>query len=515
MTAKTKFIKRAGVMTLCVLSLLMFPSCQKAAPTASNAGPPEAAILAACKQQAGKYWAGGNISDIVRGTPITSEKGTAPPVTIYPLRVVYDQLQEQPHVWDPVTRLPRPGEWKAAPMRSEFHFVQNEFGEWLSQPVQSGWVSPPPPAGPLSLPTGDPRNWRSEISEAYARADLRQLEALLRESKDADQKNGVSSSAETKLREFWLESAKNAIAHEIADEEEEAERLYWSREIVIDGRTVDEIMFLREWKHPKQARAVMEREKAKEEAELTNDPDALARYRSDFESAKAERAHRMREEIEYQRQRASDPERFPAEHRYYFPPGEVEAWKKAQHDQVLPSGASRNSGPIEQEKQTADQVAKAQVARVQAESEAARKQHPEKTPPPNTEHRVEVTTKSFLARFIESGGAETPDEVVSCYAELVDYYDQGQLSRDQIRQDATEHFGKWPKRSYRLVGEPQIAKESDTKEVITCDVAFEVSDGKRRIEGVAQNSITLDVGTMKIVSIREKIVRRRTTAIGK
>jgi hypothetical protein len=319
--------------------------------------------------------------------------------------------------------------------------------------------------------------------------------------------------------EYEETAKREAIQEGIDAEEREAERLYATGWVGNgrDGRTIDELMFQGEWKYPKQARAAMERAKAQEEANLrrhyANDPKRLSDLLSSFESAKTNRNRRMREEIEYQKLRARNPERYPDQYKHFFYPGEIKAWQKTQD--AVGSEVSRTTEPAEAEKRTTDQVAKAQVARVQAESEAARKEHPEKTPPPNTEHRVEVTTKSFLARFIESGGAETPDEVVACYAELVDYYDQGQRTRDQIRQDATEHFGKWPKRSYRLVGEPQIARESATKEVITCDVAFEVSDGKRRIEGVAQNSITLDVETMKIVSIREKVVKRRTTAINK
>src|SRR5687768_6702401 len=68
MTTKTKLINWVGTTTLWVLSVLMFPSCQKSTSATTGDGPPESAILDACKKEAGKLWGGGNVSDIVRGS---------------------------------------------------------------------------------------------------------------------------------------------------------------------------------------------------------------------------------------------------------------------------------------------------------------------------------------------------------------------------------------------------------------------------------------------------------------
>lgn len=334
MTPKSKSANRYALCAgaSCVLSLLMISSCKKAGSVATQEGPPESAILEACKKDAGSHWGGGNVSDIVRGSPLPPDKGKRAPAgtLMYPIRVVYQQLQEQPFGWDALSHLPRPGELKAMPMRGEFRFVKDEFGEWHSKRIRSEWV----------LITPGPRiNDRSEqtiIQEALKNANINQLKELLEDSKAADQKTGVTNSRETKLREFWLESAQNAINNEIADEEREAEHLFTTPPHdgpVIDGRTIDEFMFLRDWKYPQQARAAMERVKAKEEAELKLHPDypeVLARYRSDLESAKTERGRRMREEIEYQKQRTLNPQRFPEPHKHYFSPEEIKAWIKAQ-----------------------------------------------------------------------------------------------------------------------------------------------------------------------------------------
>lgn len=75
----------------------------------------------------------------------------------------------------------------------------------------------------------------------------------------------------------------------------------------------------------------MERAKAQEEQRLLADsPKRLAEYRSSFQAVKAKRDQRMREEIEYQKQRAKNPERYPDPYKHFFDPAEIKAWQKAQ-----------------------------------------------------------------------------------------------------------------------------------------------------------------------------------------
>lgn len=453
MTNKTNLINWAGTTVLWVLSVLMFPSCQKSTSGTTDDGPPESAILDACKKESGKLWGGGNVSDIVRGSPLPSDKRDKSPsgTLIYPVRVVYSQLQEQPFVWDPITKLPRPGDWKAASVKGEFHFVKNEFNEWKSELIRSGWLSPAP--GPV---INDPGN-RPAFHEAYKKADIEQLESLLRDSQSADEKSGNSMSHETKLLQFWLESArdiqkswereerqrterqneeqenqrlelerraeyeeaakKEAIQEGIAAEEREAERLYAMGWVGNgrDGRTIDEFMFQGEWKYPQQARAAMERAKAQEEQRIhAESPKRLAEYRSGFDSAKEKRDQRMREEIEYQKQRTLNPERYPDQYKHFFYPGEIKAWQKAQD--AVGSGALNKSNPTDGEK-PADQLGKEQVARVQAESEGSPKQvAAEKGRDP---HGVEKSNNpdsvDALRKKAANGGADAQYKLGRCY----------------------------------------------------------------------------------------------------
>ena len=59
------------------------------------------------------------------------------------------------------------------------------------------------------------------------------------------------------------------------------------------------------------------------------------------------------------------------------------------------------------------------------------------------------------------------------------------------------------------------AGQEGTEKFITYEVFFEVSDGKKKIEGLSRNMVSVDAAEMKITAIREKVVKRKTTMIGK
>jgi hypothetical protein len=133
----------------------------------------------------------------------------------------------------------------------------------------------------------------------------------------------------------------------------------------------------------------------------------------------------------------------------------------------------------------------------------------------NARDNGEQNVTSFISRFIRAGEGISPEAVMRCYAGSVDYFEEGVRSSDQIKDDVVKHFAKWPTRSYRLVGEPLEAGQEGTEKFITYEVFFEVSDGKKKIEGLSRNMVSVDATEMKITAIREKVVKRKTTTIGR
>jgi len=124
---------------------------------------------------------------------------------------------------------------------------------------------------------------------------------------------------------------------------------------------------------------------------------------------------------------------------------------------------------------------------------------------------VENLLRAAATEYILSGGSPSLDRELALYDKyVVDYYDQGPKSDDEIRADITELRRRWPSRVYQI--RRIVSTEYDSKEDIGTVVVqynYEVSNAVKRKTG--QMETFLVFGTVskqpKVILITEHNVR--------
>jgi len=123
------------------------------------------------------------------------------------------------------------------------------------------------------------------------------------------------------------------------------------------------------------------------------------------------------------------------------------------------------------------------------------------------ENESPVPQNSLISKFVIAYFENSQSEDVSYFfADRVDYYSMGIVSRNIIRQDAAKHEKKWPNRTYKVVGSPQIEKVGSTY-IVNTTLRFALANYKRVRTGRADNILKIQMinGTQKIVNVRETV----------
>jgi len=120
-----------------------------------------------------------------------------------------------------------------------------------------------------------------------------------------------------------------------------------------------------------------------------------------------------------------------------------------------------------------------------------------------------VQGNSLISKFVIAYFENSQSEDVSYFfADHVDFYSIGTVSRNTVRQESAKYEKKWPNRTYKVVGSPHIEKVGATY-IVNTTLRFAVANYKRVITGRADNILTIQIfnGFPKIVSVRETVTR--------
>ena len=123
------------------------------------------------------------------------------------------------------------------------------------------------------------------------------------------------------------------------------------------------------------------------------------------------------------------------------------------------------------------------------------------------ENESPVPQNPLISKFVIAYFENSQSENVSYFfADRVDYYSMGIVSRNIIRQDAAKYEKKWPNRTYKVVGSPQIEKVGSTY-IVNTTLRFAIANYKRVRTGRADNILKIQIinATPKIVNVRETV----------
>ncbi len=110
--------------------------------------------------------------------------------------------------------------------------------------------------------------------------------------------------------------------------------------------------------------------------------------------------------------------------------------------------------------------------------------------------------QAFVADFFARSGAENADSLLELYADEVDFYKKGLVSKDFVREYKTKYFQRWPKREYTPSGKPKVTDVPGTKRRrIEVPVRYQAKNAEKTATGevVFVFEVVSDGGSPRIV----------------
>jgi peptidoglycan hydrolase-like protein with peptidoglycan-binding domain len=134
---------------------------------------------------------------------------------------------------------------------------------------------------------------------------------------------------------------------------------------------------------------------------------------------------------------------------------------------------------------------------------------PSAKPEPDADPKSETEVQRYVENYLKAAEAPQPDEELSFFADRVDYFDSGRVTRDFIRKDQSHYYRRWPQRRFTLLGTPQVKWIDSEKASVRFRIRYELSSVHERASGMTENLMALGVTRdgLRIGEIRERKVR--------
>ncbi len=146
-------------------------------------------------------------------------------------------------------------------------------------------------------------------------------------------------------------------------------------------------------------------------------------------------------------------------------------------------------------------------AAVQAVNQSA------KTGEPNPVTKEEIS--AFVRRLLYLNGRKDLAAVAPFYADKVDYYDRGIVSRDKVLQDLKYYFRNWAEIDTRLDGDIAMAGFEPEVRIVKFISSFSVKNEKKSITGKTENIWTIQRinGELRLINVKQKILERKPSGL--
>lgn len=131
---------------------------------------------------------------------------------------------------------------------------------------------------------------------------------------------------------------------------------------------------------------------------------------------------------------------------------------------------------------------------------------------------TEKNIRSFIDEYIETTRQGDANALMRFYADRVDYYAWGKVSKDTIRQDKIGFFDKWIEVNYKIVNDEVFIEDGDNPKEKIVDILFDFENVRspkhaasfKRTVGVTKHFLRIRETPLglKIVSHKERVLQR-------
>jgi peptidoglycan hydrolase-like protein with peptidoglycan-binding domain len=127
----------------------------------------------------------------------------------------------------------------------------------------------------------------------------------------------------------------------------------------------------------------------------------------------------------------------------------------------------------------------------------------------NSSSALNITTdrlRDYVGAFVLAGLDRRVGAEADFFAERVQYYDQGVMSREQIREDLKQYAARWPERRFWLAGEITVEPQNGNRMRVTFPLRYELRNGAQHSSGKIDKTLVLELvgDDQQIVAVNER-----------
>ena len=119
--------------------------------------------------------------------------------------------------------------------------------------------------------------------------------------------------------------------------------------------------------------------------------------------------------------------------------------------------------------------------------------------------------RDYVAAFVLAGVEKNVGAEAEFFGDRVEYYDQGTMDREKIRQDLKRYDERWPERHFWIAGTINVEPQSDNRVRVTFPLGFKLRNANRNSSGKVDKTLVLERAgdDLQIVAVSEVSERKK------
>ena len=179
----------------------------------------------------------------------------------------------------------------------------------------------------------------------------------------------------------------------------------------------------------------------------------------------------------------------------------------ARRSETAATEARETPSPPDNETPPTDTETPQQTTPVEARSSAETTQPA--SAPPATASADEFSTdrlRDYVAAFVLAGLDKNVGAEAEFFADRVDYYDQGVMDREKIREDLKRYDERWPERHFWVAGKINVEPQSKNRVRVTFPLGFKLRNGNKQSSGKVDKTLVLEPtgDDLQIIAVNER-----------
>jgi peptidoglycan hydrolase-like protein with peptidoglycan-binding domain len=114
--------------------------------------------------------------------------------------------------------------------------------------------------------------------------------------------------------------------------------------------------------------------------------------------------------------------------------------------------------------------------------------------------------RDYVAAFVLAGLDKNVGAETEFFADRVQYYDQGIMDRENIREDLKRYDERWPERHFWVAGAINVEPQSDNRVRVRFPLGFKLRNGNKNSSGKVDKTLVLERAgdDLQVVAVNER-----------